>query len=231
MFSLAATWLVLGFQGILQFNKVRERAIEKIVQQQSSQSASGDGKVGLSRGDFFHGGDDVLDDVTSWHTLLRSAMRRLDTVTGQVLDLVDQEMLLGTAIARINAVDLCTLLDGISSRSRVEPGVSLPTEIIARASLKVDEDSLSKPVDVKLAAPTAITARGLSFATSGSRVVHNKPQNVFQVRADLERRQRGLFRKRIEEYDESIGKCLGDRAIVRFPSRTMNQKHGLADFR
>src|SRR5277367_4056595 len=99
---MAATWVVLGHEGIKQFNKLRIKAIRRIIAEQSTQTDLPD-SVKLTKGDYFHGGVKVLDDVLNWHILLRDVVRRTDSITKLVLDLVDQKMLLGNADKRVTA--------------------------------------------------------------------------------------------------------------------------------
>ena len=132
VFSIAATWVVLGYPGIRQFVKVRQTAINRLSSKQPS---------GL--GDTFHDSREVLPDVTSWHSLLRSALRETDTITSRVLDLVDGKMLLGDSRQRSKAEDICKDLKQILSENRAKPKRPMP-ESIMKALLEVDEEAPSK---------------------------------------------------------------------------------------
>ncbi|KAL8972470.1 MAG: hypothetical protein Q9197_002763 [Variospora fuerteventurae] len=138
VFSIAATWVVFGYQGIKQFTRIRETAIEAIrVRQRGSRSNSN-----LSAGDYFHDGHSVLEAVTSWHRILRSSLRKTDSVTSNLLDLVDKKMLLGNAGARIKATDLVSELKRILDQSEAEPRVEMPVNIM-EALLEADKDAVS----------------------------------------------------------------------------------------
>ncbi|KAK2056910.1 hypothetical protein LY76DRAFT_517425 [Colletotrichum caudatum] len=76
--SIAATYVVLGTQGVLIFNQLRREAIF--------------GSTGNSS-DTFHDGKAVLAEVRHWHDYLREAARRNDAYTSAVLDMVDKHML------------------------------------------------------------------------------------------------------------------------------------------
>ncbi|EFQ30215.1 uncharacterized protein GLRG_05359 [Colletotrichum graminicola M1.001] len=76
--SIAATYVVLGTQGVLIFNKLRQEAIFRV-------------KEDLS--DAFHDGETVLEEVRHWHDYLREAARGSDVYTSAVLDMVDKHML------------------------------------------------------------------------------------------------------------------------------------------
>ena len=95
-------------------------------------------------GDFFHDGTDVLKDVRDWHNFLRKYLRQTDTITSQVLDLVEKKMLKGAAEARIEAKDLCLRLQDILTRYREQPRQELLPSI-AQALLQVDDEAPSRP--------------------------------------------------------------------------------------
>lgn len=138
VFSIAATWVVFGYQGIKQFTRIREKAIETIrVRQRGSRSNSN-----LSAGDYFHDGHSVLEAVTSWHRILRSSLRKTDSVTSNLLDLVDKKMLLGNAGARIKATDLVSELKRILVQSETGPRIEMPGNIM-ETLLEADKDAVS----------------------------------------------------------------------------------------
>ncbi|KAI0451728.1 hypothetical protein F5B21DRAFT_506921 [Xylaria acuta] len=85
--SIAATWVVLGLQGIEQFQTVRRAAIKKI------KSNSGAPTAHLLSDDTFHDGSAVLDDVTNWHEYLCRVMRKSDPISHKLLDLIDRKVL------------------------------------------------------------------------------------------------------------------------------------------
>ncbi|KAL8998393.1 MAG: hypothetical protein Q9169_002521 [Polycauliona sp. 2 TL-2023] len=141
VFSIAATWVVFGYQGIQQFRRVREKAISQIVpgsfhHQQPQRSTS------ISAGDYFHDSRKVLDVVTDWHKVLRNSLRKTDTVTSSLLDVVDRKMLLGTANSRVKARDLCSQLSELIARSESAPRIEMP-ENIMETLLEADKDAPS----------------------------------------------------------------------------------------
>lgn len=89
--SLAATWSNLGYTGISQFEAVRKHASKKSPSEHEAHGAA------------FHDGKEPLKQVHLWHSYLRSISRRSDTITGQILELVDQKMLLSYPDDRISA--------------------------------------------------------------------------------------------------------------------------------
>ena len=124
VFSLAATWVTLGLRGIHQFQAMRQMVHERRALAASRSQATED-----SYGDHFHDGYQVLEHVTRWHELLRTLLRRTDSITSQVLDLVDRRMLLKSPEQRINATELCSKLGSILQTTPDEKVTGMPSEI------------------------------------------------------------------------------------------------------
>ena len=137
VFSVAASWVVLGAQGIVQFIYVRQKAISKILPPGAHPSAE------TPKADYFHDGRGVLGDVLDWHDHLRRTCRKTDTITSQVLDLIDQEMLQGDAQKRIEAADLCSRLDEILAQSLRASQTSM-SKSLREALIEMDEQALSQ---------------------------------------------------------------------------------------
>jgi hypothetical protein len=159
VFSIAATWVVLGCQGIGQFSILRERAFKRVIEGQNSHNLQQESTL-KGGGDYFHDGREVLTDVKSWHGVLRTALRRTDTVTGQVLDLVDKHMLIGSAEDRITAKDLCTHLKQISTHIDAGAGARDPVpESIMEALLFVDKEAPSRLPDSAISVWSQLSGR------------------------------------------------------------------------
>lgn len=139
VFSLAATWIIHNHSGVDLFHKVRQRAIKKYIEAQRSQTESHNQTPNVSEGDQFHNGREVLDAVTEWHQYLGTVIRKTDTITCQVLDLVDKEMLLGTPEHRIKATDLCSKLNLILGTSLREKRPQLPETFMTLLG-EIDEE-------------------------------------------------------------------------------------------
>ena len=139
VFSLAATWIILDHSGVDLFHKMRQRAIEKYIEAQRNQAPSYELATKVSSGDQFHNGREVLDTVTEWHEYLRSVVRKTDTITCQVLDLVDREMLLETPERRIKATDLCSKLAQILATHARGQGLQLPQKFMSLLG-EIDEE-------------------------------------------------------------------------------------------
>ncbi|PVH68936.1 hypothetical protein DL98DRAFT_627424 [Cadophora sp. DSE1049] len=94
--SEAATWIVLGTPGVEQFSRLRSEALNELCTAQERQKVESQAIHHENiprRGDYFHDGRNVLKVVTSWHRHLRSSLRRSDTITSKILDLVDKDLL------------------------------------------------------------------------------------------------------------------------------------------
>ncbi|KAL2405854.1 hypothetical protein ABEF95_000368 [Exophiala dermatitidis] len=100
--SIAATWIILGYQGILQYENFREQAIADLGKRQPG--------IDTTAHDAFHDGTEVLPGIVRWHDYLRSVARSSDFLTLQVLDLVEKRMLVGNPALRISSSELCEVL-------------------------------------------------------------------------------------------------------------------------
>ena len=139
VFSLAATWVILGFVGVLQFDEVRMRAIREL-QYRDHVSKGTSAEVD---GDEFHNGSDVLPSVKQWHVLLRDQARKCDTISTQLLDLVDSKMLVANPDTRIKANELCIQLEDMLNTGLGQQSHSVPMEL--QAILKdIDADVADK---------------------------------------------------------------------------------------
>lgn len=146
MFSIAATWVVLGYQGIQQYNVIRQKAIQRIISDQQKLPATQRPTIPLSERDYFHDGVNVLSDVLKWHLVLRDALRRTDTVTSQVLDLIDNKLLLADPSLRLTAAQVCKELKDILSTAQEKPRIRAPTTI-EEYLREVDDNAPAKPRD------------------------------------------------------------------------------------
>ncbi|KAK8121989.1 serine/threonine protein kinase [Apiospora sp. TS-2023a] len=90
VFSVAATYVALGKEGVKQYRELRKNAKRPYDEQHVPSDA-------------FHDGTAVLTEVTDWHRYLRICLRMGDPYTSRILDLVDNEMLITPGDERINA--------------------------------------------------------------------------------------------------------------------------------
>ncbi|EXJ80449.1 serine/threonine protein kinase [Capronia coronata CBS 617.96] len=111
--SVAATWVILGYQGILQYETLRKQAIAGLRKQREHQPDA----IAPTAHDAFHNGRDVLPEVIHWHDYLSTIARRSDSLSRKVLGLVDRKMLLGNPKDRISSTDLCKELNNMLEAS------------------------------------------------------------------------------------------------------------------
>jgi len=98
--SVAATWIVLGFQGLRQYDRLR-------------QLSPANNKNGQEL-DRFHDGLHVLPEIGKWHDYLRGHLRPSDTTTEMVLALVENKLLRAEPVARHTLEELCEKLQELS---------------------------------------------------------------------------------------------------------------------
>ncbi|KAI1370250.1 hypothetical protein F4677DRAFT_457997 [Hypoxylon crocopeplum] len=143
--SVSATWVVLGYQGVLAYHGLRRTAIEKLKERQQR----GENVSLPVADDAFHDGINVLPEVIEWHVHLRGLLRVSDTITGQILDLVDQHMLVTESARQSNPEALHIAIQNRVKQAQVgyntllEEGVLKPmTNSVKEALLKIEKDNI-----------------------------------------------------------------------------------------
>ncbi len=165
--------------GLNQFNEIRQLAIIKQAQARLGQAESQNQAVEVSQGDHFHNGHRVLEDVTNWHICLRTVLRKSDSITSQVLDLVDEDMLLGSAQQRINASRLCSRLDLILKSSSQASDPQLPDTIKAVLEEAADVGLIYQPSVIRHSQAT-----GGKGASSYTATVRGTRRSVYERSLD-----------------------------------------------
>jgi hypothetical protein len=127
--SLAATWVVLGVDGINQFRILREQA-------QSTEAAE-EGPIVASGA--FHDGQKLLDAINDWHQFIRAMARRSDVITTQILDLVDTAMLKSEPEERASATHICGDMRHILTSNQFTPA-SQTAQSVLDALLRYDSE-------------------------------------------------------------------------------------------
>jgi len=127
---------VLGYSGIKTFATLRRQTLNRICAEHEKdrleRETEADRSVNIPLpGDYFHDGVDVLAAVTSWHTFLRNSVRRSDTITSRVLDIVDQGLLVSDIKGRWDAKTLYVRLKHAINAGQVEADLlpSVDTDI------------------------------------------------------------------------------------------------------
>ena len=153
VFSDVATGVVLGLEGVRQYRQVRNLEIREIVTSERGNQSRRPSTQGLSPGDYFHNGREVLKCVTTWHAYLRKVLQPTDKLTARVLDFVDSRMLLSSGKDRIKAPGLCAELKDLLKQSRAEDRINVPKKI-QKALLKVDHEAENHAAQQKYSEPT-----------------------------------------------------------------------------
>ncbi|KAF2688224.1 hypothetical protein K458DRAFT_176815 [Lentithecium fluviatile CBS 122367] len=138
VFSIAATWIVLGYQGVCQFQEVRRGAIKDIIKSQARRHP----EQQIDEGDFFHDGRDLLPVVKQWHKYLHTSLRQTDHVTGAILDFTETNLLI--AGRKMSTNDLYNGLQKLLDKCKKDP---LPNDLkdLWERLLDLDENAQSVP--------------------------------------------------------------------------------------
>jgi hypothetical protein len=137
---MAATWIVFGYQGVLEFELLRKNTW--LARKKHSKGQ----KIPILISDAFHNGADVLKEVKEWHQCLRLHARASDKITPIILDVVDQKMLLAIPSERMNTIDLCDELDRLIKHIEDNPAPAPPASI-SRFLQKIDERAANNAID------------------------------------------------------------------------------------
>jgi serine/threonine protein kinase len=175
VFSMAATWVVMGYDGVRQYQSVREKALGNLLRtiQEDEHpllvSQHLTAKAKPEKLDCFHDGTGALSEVTGWHALLKNSTRRTDPITKSVLDLVDDEMLLRDPHQRISSKRLCEQLKriGLSSKKVIQDttAAELPKDRAQRARMEdllyeIDKEAATQIVEDVSPRPTHSSTAG-----------------------------------------------------------------------
>ena len=136
---MAATWFVLGLQGVAWFPRIRADAVRK---------ASQDTSI-ADLGDCFHDGREVLGAVRDWHQFLRKSVRDNDHITGRILDIVDEHMLVSHPEKRDSAETLSTKLKALLAENA--PQGDVPDSIMNSFKTAYNQHPITRmPLEVLL---------------------------------------------------------------------------------
>lgn len=130
VFSEAATWILLGYRGVEQYRLVR-----KCVDGEVSSELKGD--------DCFYRKGMVSNPVLEWHKFLRESLRIGDHITGPILTLIEDKMLLGQAKDRISSSDLVDQLKDIVQKAEKEDSNYLPPRYFD-AAFHAEQEKVTK---------------------------------------------------------------------------------------
>lgn len=167
---VAATWLVLGPKGILEFEMFRTLSLSKL---RSAKSTDTSTRVPLADNSF-HDGTKLLDGIDSWTRHLQEHMRISDHITGSVIDMILNRLLVDEQ-HRISSKALQIELQHILEKART--GQKIPSEelrnaTMAQAILAVEdslEDRMSSLEALSRAASVALSHNRSSRMRSSER--------------------------------------------------------------
>ena len=156
--------MVFGRAGIDQFAHLRRAAFDQNV---ANQAASQRQDIPLVKGDYFHNGFEVLEEVETWHDHLRRCLRKNDPITEVVLSLVEKHMLLTDPQTRISAKDLCDKLKKI--KGDIETIKQIPVPQCVEHALQRTEEDWAEQV---IATATAEKSRDISLSRPSKALYH-----------------------------------------------------------
>jgi hypothetical protein len=157
--SVAATWVVLGFQGVRQYETMRRLS-----------------PANKNTHDRFHDGTVVLPEVKKWHNYLRGHLRQSDTATSLVLDLIEHKMLQTETNDRIGMKELCTQLKKLIKDAK-EEATDLATHTIITDSLVLKALlTLEKEAQALSSMPKTTPLRRRSKGADGSAMPNSGEQ-------------------------------------------------------
>ncbi|KAI2619905.1 hypothetical protein GGR54DRAFT_639670 [Hypoxylon sp. NC1633] len=210
--SVSATWVVVGYQGVLAYHELRRKAIKKLRERQER----GDETVTVpAANDAFHNGVDVLPEVKQWHNYLRGCLRVSDTITGRILDLVDEYMLLTESDRQLKSMALHVpmkkkLEDAQHHYNKLlHDGVVGPvTESVKDALLSVEDDESSTVSSHELDIIKDYEEQSSSLSTTSSQPI---PRNQFKSsRVKKPQRIAEVVQGKVAHRQEALGRQSND---------------------
>lgn len=126
--SVAATWIVLGGQGVKQYTMLRSSARKRLIPAQGNNA--------------FHNGIHILPEIKDWHSFLNSHKRLTDPFTPEILNLIENRLLRGSPEERLNSKELCTELGSIIQQDIdiQQPALSVLDALVAKPSATAARD-------------------------------------------------------------------------------------------
>ncbi|KAI1760751.1 hypothetical protein GGR53DRAFT_62938 [Hypoxylon sp. FL1150] len=165
--SVSATWVVLGYQGVRAYHEQRRSAITRLRERKQR----GENVTVPAADDAFHDGTDVLPEVREWHETLRGVLRISDTITGRILKIVDEYMLVSELARRSITISVHEVLQRELRHARKEydrllsKGIVQPvTESVKEAWLNVENQEHSPMNSRAVEAAAADTTRSRSLS-------------------------------------------------------------------
>lgn len=224
--SSVATWVILGQQAYDQYPQIRKAAIKVLKAQrkfdQSIHAPDAD--------DAFHDGVGVLPTVTHWHDLLRNSIRKSDSISGRILDLIEEGMLVGDVEKRFKVKEMHQRLRKVLSIAENDHQAALESaehhHALRRLSpqmlgvlLSLDQDAPESPTTAGEARSTHLAKQSRGTAGTASLSATNQNGRVRKSeRLDKNVRAKVAFR------EEAITSELGINAAI-IPEEEYEESH------
>ncbi|POS73058.1 hypothetical protein DHEL01_v208548 [Diaporthe helianthi] len=159
--SSVATWVILGQQAYDQYPQIRKAAIKVLKAQrkfdQSIHAPDAD--------DAFHDGVGVLPTVTHWHDLLRNSIRKSDSISGRILDLIEEGMLVGDVEKRFKVKEMHQRLRKVLSIAENDHQAALESAEHHHALRRLSPQMLGVLLSLDQDAPESPTTAGEARST------------------------------------------------------------------
>jgi hypothetical protein len=179
--------MVRGYAGYEDFAGIRRFAVDQVIDRCKYSRQ----ETPLSRGSFFHDGQDLLPAVVDWHQLLRKSLRIGDQITNRVLDLVEKKMLISNPDKRISAKKLVQELNVLVEQD-VSPSPDIPPciqhyfdQLKNEVSEKVQKSDTTEGTPIKALSNSNkqldIENHRLSYLTTTSRPAGPHPFGIAQT--------------------------------------------------
>lgn len=203
MLSSVATWVILGQQAYDHYPEIRKVAIKKLKEQRKTDQSIPEPDAD----DAFHDGVNVLPAVIQWHDLLRNSVRKSDSISGRILDLIEEGMLVGDVQKRLKVKEMHQRLRQVLSLAEDEHQAALKSADhhhalkrlspqMLKALLSLDKDAPASPTTAGEAKSTHLTREGLGTGRGASLPATNQNDRVRKSeRLDKNVRAKVAFRE------------------------------------
>ncbi|KAK8077667.1 serine/threonine protein kinase [Apiospora saccharicola] len=186
VFSVAATWVILGCQGVLIYDQLRQNAIKELRESQASTIPTA--------ADAFHDGQQVLSAVTEWHGYLRTSMRKSDTITSELLDLIDTKMLQSAPDHRLASRELVTMFAAHIAAAKDTHSIQVTRGEVAPLSDQIREAVGQVEEDAEMEGDTVFQNQTVRSRSSRAMLAHDSPQSSRRNKSELKRQAKQSMR-------------------------------------
>lgn len=159
--SSVATWVILGQQAYDHYPEIRKDAIKKLKEQRKLDKNTDAPEAD----DAFHDGVNVLPAVLQWHDLLRNSIRKSDSISGRILSLIEEGMLVGDIQKRWTVQDLHKKLRKALSLAEDDHQEALESASHHYALKRLSPQMLKVLLSLDEAAPVIPTTAGEAIST------------------------------------------------------------------